>query len=92
LGESEICGKEEKSNRAVVVNRMADQNYIFEQTMKGLAVKVTAKKVTTMRKWKAAKRIVWNLGDNLCLVYAMWEMLTAQQQSLITVRVLNCVH
>jgi hypothetical protein len=60
--------------------------------MKGLQVKVSAKKVGRMNKWKAAKRIVWNLGDNLCLVYAMWEMLSAQQQSLITVRAINCVH
>ena len=36
------------------------------------------------------KKIIWKPNDNMCLLYAIWEMMTIQQQLLITVSEAHC--
>jgi hypothetical protein len=47
-------------------------------------VKVT-KKALGSKATKDAKTVTWVRNDNCCLLYAMWETLTKQQQDLLTV-------
>lgn len=42
------------------------------------------RKVAVVKVWKLGK-IQWIKGDNCCLLFAIWETLTAKQQGLLTV-------
>ena len=37
-------------------------------------------------KCKAMNKISWDKNDNICLIHALWGMLTSSQRSLMTVR------
>lgn len=43
------------------------------------------KKVSASKVSNTIKKIIWVRNDNCCLLYAMWETLTKQQQELLTV-------
>ena len=43
------------------------------------------KKAVRTRKLLVAPTIKWVLNDNLCLLYAIWEMCTVAQKNILTV-------
>lgn len=45
----------------------------------------TSSKASRIPKWKAVQKIKWVSKDNCCLLYSIWETLTNEQQSLMTV-------
>jgi hypothetical protein len=43
------------------------------------------KKSSATKAVKDSAKVVWVTNDNCCLLYAMWETMTKQQQALLTV-------
>ena len=43
------------------------------------------KKSSATKAAKDSAKVVWVKNDNCCLLYAMWETMTKQQQELLTV-------
>lgn len=43
------------------------------------------KKSSATKKVKDSAKVLWVRNDNCCLLYAMWETMTKQQQELLTV-------
>lgn len=52
----------------------------------------SAKKVVRPVKFKAIHVIKWHLADNLCLLYAIWEMCTPTQKDVLSVSCISRRH
>lgn len=50
------------------------------------APKKASKRVSAGMKIKNVAEITWIKDDNCCLLFAIWETLTQEQRSLLTVR------
>ena len=54
-------------------------------TMRVSKKRSNVKKAVRIRKLLVAPTIKWVLTDNLCLLYAIWEMCTVAQKNILTV-------
>jgi hypothetical protein len=55
-------------------------------SMRGRKKVSNAAKSKRTVKFKALNKIAWDKNDNICLIHALWGMLTSSQRSLMTVR------
>lgn len=84
-----MCGSSLESFRREISGGQSQLNgitvyiiYIVMARSKAARKTVKSRRVV---KLTVLKKIIWKPNDNMCLLYAIWEMMTAHQQLLMTV-------
>ena len=80
-----MCTKritDQQISDALSKSEMTNSKRTNERVKKSSAKKVKNSKTKEV---KDSAKVLWVRNDNCCLLYAMWETMTKQQQELLTV-------